>query len=58
MKNILICMMAAVAIAVIIIILSYDDSQSNCHETVSYTTTYVMVGNVLLPITTPETVCE
>lgn len=57
MMRILICMMVAVAMA-ILIVSCCGDVRDSCHKTWSQVTTFVMVGNVLLPITSNEITCE
>ena len=60
MIKILIAMMAAVAIT-IVVALGYGEykvGHANCHETGNSTTMYMMVGKMLLPITSPEVICE
>lgn len=57
MMRILICMMAAVALAVLIVS-GCGEVKERCRETGSQVTTFVMVGNVLLPITSNEITCE
>lgn len=57
MMRILICMMAAVAIT-ILVVSGCGEVKERCHETWNQVTTFVMVGNVLLPITSNEITCE
>lgn len=57
MMRILICMMAAVALA-ILVVSGCSEVKERCHETGNQVTTFVMVGNVLLPITSNEITCE
>jgi hypothetical protein len=57
MIRILICMMASVALA-ILIVSGCGEAKERCHKTGSQVTTFVMVGNVLLPITSNEITCE
>ncbi|AEA72888.1 hypothetical protein Shfl1p08 [Shigella phage Shfl1] len=57
MMRILICMMAAVAIT-ILAVSGCVEVKERCHETGNQVTTFVMVGNVLLPITSNEITCE
>lgn len=57
MMRILICMMAAVALA-ILIVSGCGEAKERCHKTGNQVTTFVMVGNVLLPITSNEITCE
>lgn len=57
MMRILICMMAAVAIT-ILVVSGCGEAKERCHETGNSTTMYMMVGKILLPITSPEVICE
>lgn len=57
MMRILICMMAAVALAVLLVS-GCVEVKDRCHKTGGQVTTFVMVGNVLLPITSNEITCE
>ena len=57
MMRILICMIAAVALA-IPALSGCGEVKERCHETGIQDTTFVMVGNVLLPITSNEITCE
>lgn len=57
MMRILICMMAAVALA-ILVVSGCGEVKERCHETGNQVTTFVMVGNVLPPITSNEITCE
>lgn len=57
MMRILICMMAAVALA-ILLVSGCGGVKERCHETGNQVTTFVMVGNMLLPITSNEITCE
>ncbi|UIU28279.1 hypothetical protein SA12KD_63 [Escherichia phage vB_EcoS_SA12KD] len=57
MMRILICMMAAVALA-ILVVSGCGEVRDSCHKTGNQVTTLVMVGNVLLPITSNEITCE
>lgn len=57
MIRILICMMAAVALA-ILVVSGCGEVKERCHKTGNQVTTFVMVGNVLLPITSNEITCK
>lgn len=57
MMRILICMMAAVTLA-ILVVSGCGEVKDRSHETGSQVTTFLMVGNVLLPITSNEITCE
>lgn len=57
MMRILICMMAAVAIT-ILVVSGCVEVKERCHETGNQVTTFMMVGNVLLPITSNVITCE
>ena len=57
MMRILICMIAAVALA-ILVVSGCGEVKERCHKTGNQVTTFVMVGSVLLPITSNEITCE
>lgn len=57
MMRVLICMMAAVALA-ILIVSGCGEVRDSCHQTGNQVTTFMRVGDFLLPITSNEITCE